>query len=202
MKPISFLSLVLPALAIVAAACAPASAPTADVPTVPVVPLPTATLEPTAVPLSFTPNTYKAEAAGIELDYPSDWTTTPIKEVGTRGSTGQLFSPGSTAANLAEGGSRVGITIYLWDPKNDLAAYVTHRKTAWEGGGSSIVKESSGDLLDGRKYMSFIVQAPDKQQAFFLLTGLGEKYLEISGEGNLALAEEIAHTVRPLNYKP
>ena len=79
MKPISFLSLVLPALAIVAAACAPASAPTADVPTVPVVPLPTATLEPTAVPLSFTPNTYKAEAAGIELDYPSDWTTTPIK---------------------------------------------------------------------------------------------------------------------------
>ena len=202
MKPMSFLSLALPALAIVAAACAPASAPPAVAPTVPVVPSPTATLEPTAVPLSFTPATYKAEAAGIELDYPSNWTTTPIEEVGTRGSTGQLFTPGSTAASLAEGGTRVSVTIYLWDPKNDLAAYVTHRRGAWDSGGYSIVKESGGDLVDGRKYMSFVVQAPDQQQAFFLVTGLGDKYLEISGEGNLALAEEIAQTVRPLNYKP
>ena len=163
MKPISFLSLILPALAIVAAACAPASAPPADVPTVSVAPSSTATLEPTAVPLSFTPATYRAEAAGIELDYPADWTTTPVEEVGTRGSTGQLFSPGSTAAGLAEGGTRVGVTIYLWDPKSDLASYVAHRKTAWDTGGYSIVKESSGDLLDGRKYMSFIVQAPDQQ---------------------------------------
>jgi len=187
--------------ALILAACSPA-APTPAVPTVPAeIPSPTPTLEPTAVPLSFVPAVYRAETEGFELDYPADWTALPIQQIGSRGSQGQLFSPDTTAESLATGGSRLGVTIYLWDPKNDLAAYVTHRKTAWDASGSSIVKESSGDLTDGRKYMSFVVQAPDNGQAFFLFTGLGEKYLEISGEGNLALVEEIARTVRPLGFK-
>ena len=47
--------------------------------------------------------------------------------------------------------------------------------------------------------MSFVLQSPDKSQVFFLFTTLGQDYLEISGEGNLALVEEIARTMRPLN---
>jgi hypothetical protein len=203
MKTPHAFSLILFFFALLPAACAPvAPAPAGAPPTVPVaVPSPTPTPKPTAVPLSFTPATYKAEAQAFELDYPSDWTAVPISVIGSRGSSGALYSPGTSAETLAEGGSRVGITVYSWDPKGDLATYVTHRKTAWDSGGSSIVKESSGDLVDGRKYMSFVVQAADSQQAFFLLTTLGEQYLEISGEGNLALVEEIAHTVRPLGFK-
>ena len=98
-----------------------------------------------------------------------------------------------------EGGTRAGITVYQWDPKNSLAAHVTQRKMACDAGGSKIVKESSGDLTNGRKYMSFIIHATDGFQSFFLFTTLGEKYLEISGEGNLALVEEIAHSMRPLH---
>ncbi len=205
MKSSHLFSLVLLISAVLPAACAPiAPAPTgtAIVSTVPVLPpSPTPTAAPTAVPLSFTPATYKAEAHGFELDYPSDWTAVPISVIGSRGSSGGMYSPGASAETLPEGGSRVGVTVYLWDPKNDLAAYVEHRKTAWDAGSSSIVKESSGDLLDGRKYMSYVVQAPDNRQAFFLFTTLGENYLEISGEGNLALVEEIAHTTRPLGFK-
>jgi hypothetical protein len=136
------------------------------------------------------------------LDYPSGWTLVPNKQIGSRGSTAQLFSPGSTAEKLLVDGTRIGITVYLWDPKNDLAAYAANRKTAWEGGGSTIISETSGELADGRKQMSFTVQGPDKMQAFFLLTTLGENYLAISGDGNLKLIEEIALTTRPLNFKP
>jgi hypothetical protein len=164
--------------------------------------LPTQTSSPTAPPLSFTPNTYRDDVNGFELDYPAGWTIVPDAVIGSRGSQAQLLSPGSTAETLAEGGSRVSITIYQWDPKHDLAAFVTQRRTAWDGGGSKVLTESEGDLVDGRKAMDFVVQAPDGLQAFFLFTTLGERYLQIAGEGNLALVAEIANTFRPLGPTP
>jgi len=193
------------------AACAPAAANSAtkqeiESPTNTVVPasLPTATLspEPTRAQRSFTAATYKDETNGFEVDYPSGWTLVSSTQVGSRASAAQLFSPGSTAEKLLDGGTRMGITVYQWDPKDDLAAYVAHRKTAWESGGSAIIAETSGDLAGGRKQMSFTVRGPDKMQAFFLLTTVGENYLEIAGDGNLALIEEIAQTMRPLDSKP
>jgi hypothetical protein len=209
MKSASFRSLILLICVLILAACAPAAAetmpaaPTAAVPTIRIViSSPTPTPEPTTVPLSFTPATYKVESEGFELDYPADWTSVPFNQVGSRGSQGLLLSPGTTAEMIPAGGSRVSLTVYLWDPKNDLAAYAAHRRGAWDSGGYSIVKESSGDLMDGRKYMSYVVRAPDDQQAFFLVTSLGQSYLEIAGEGNLALVEEIARTMRPLGIKP
>ena len=204
MKSYSFPGFLVFAFVFIAAGCAPSTPQisTPQIPTPPVdIPSPTPTAAPTAVPLSFTPATYKAEADGFELDYPSGWTLIPISVIGSRGAQGQVLSPGSTPETLSAGGTRVTITIYSWDPKNDLAAFVTQRRTAWDAGGSSIVSESKGDLLDGRKQMSFIVESPEKQQAFVLFTTLGEKYLQIAGEGNLALAEEIAHTMRPVGFK-
>ena len=60
---------------------------------------------------------------------------------------------------------------------------------------------ADGDLAGGRKQMSFTVQGPDKLQSFFLFTTVGENYLQIAGDGELALIEEIARTMRPLNIK-
>ena len=93
------LSFIFIVFALLPAACSPAAAaPAADVPTAVVeIPSPTPTLVPTAVPLSFTPATYTAEAEGFELDYPSDWTAVPISVVGSRGSSGAVYSPGTTA---------------------------------------------------------------------------------------------------------
>ncbi len=73
---------------------------------------------------------------------------------------------------------------------------MTQRRTAWLASGIQILEESSGDLADGRKYIGYIVESPEKQQTFFLFTALGEKYLEVSGEGDLALVAEIARTLR------
>jgi hypothetical protein len=169
-------------------------------PTLPTdLPRPTLTSTPTKAPLSFSPASYKDDTAGFELDYPSGWTLKPKTIIGSRGSQAQLFSPGSSAETLAAGGTRIGITIYQWDPKNDLASYATHRRTAWDASGMTLVSQAGFDLQDGRKAMSFVLQSPDKSQVFFLFTTVGQDYLEISGEGNLALAEEIARTMRPLN---
>ena len=202
MKPTYVLRLLLPLIALVAAACTGVSSrPFIPTPYV-AVPSPTPTLAPTAVPLSFKASTYTDEAEGFELDYPSNWTATPSIQIGSRGASAQLFSPGTTAETMLPGGSRVSVTVYLWDPKGDLASYATHRREAWDASGSTVLKESSGDLMDGRKYKSYVVESAQKEQTFFLFTTLGEKYLEIAGDGDLALIEEIAHTMRPLGFKP
>ena len=209
MKCICSAKILLPILVIVLAACAPTSSPTN-----PALPSPTHSASPTSLavatvqpkptqaPRSFAATTYKDETSGFKVDYPLGWTLAPKTRLGSRGEAAQLFSPGTTAEKLLPGGTRLGITMYQWDPKGDLAAYATHRKTAWESGGSSIVSTTSGDLVDGRKQMSFTIQGPDKMKAFFLLTTVGEQYLEIAGDGNLALIEEIAQTMRPLNAQP
>lgn len=160
--------------------------------------LPTATTspEPTAAQTSFTSSIYKDEANGFELKYPAGWTLIPNRQIGSRGAQAQLFSPGTTAEMLAAGGTRLSITIYDWDPKNDLAAYVIQRKIAWDASGFTLIKEDKGDLADGRKEMHYIVENPEKQPAFFLFTTVGEKYLQIAGEGDLDLIKEIAHTLR------
>ena len=193
-------------LLLVAAACVPAiGAPDLNpVPTAPPVGLasPTPTSPPTAQPLSFVSATYTDEVNGFKLDYPADWSLQPNTAIGSRGSQAQLLSPGTTAETLAPGGTRLSITVYQWDPRHDLAAFVTQRRAAWDAGGSKLLSEAKGDLMDGRKAMDFVVEGPDGLKSYFLFTDLGEQYLQIAGEGDLALIGEIANTFRPLNFQP
>jgi hypothetical protein len=115
-----------------------------------------------------------------------------------RGGQALLLSPGSTLETLADGGTRVSITVYVWDPKHDLNAYVAQRKVAWDASGFAITREEQRQLADGRAAHIFMVQTPD-QPSFFLLTTVGEDYLQIGGDGDLSLVEAIAHTVRPID---
>jgi hypothetical protein len=216
MKSIPSAWLLLTALLFVVSACVPTASrvdehtPTAvsisKVPTLPAnttepaqPPQLTSTPEPTGTPqLSFAAASYKDETSGFELDYPSDWTLQPKSTIGSRGSQALLLSPGTTQETLPAGGSRIAIVVYQWDPKNDLDAYLTQRKTAWTDSGSTIVSEETWALADGRQAVNLVVQGPDKAQSFILLTTVGEDYLQISGEGNLTLIEEIARTLQPL----
>jgi hypothetical protein len=189
------------------APAAPAATPTVAptvAPTTPEPPTPETASEQTAAPAaevmqpSFTPATYTDESAGFALDYPADWSLDPSSQVGVRGAQAVLLSPGTTLETLAEGGTRISITTSLWDPKNDLAAYVAQRKTAWDASGFAITRAEEWQLADGRAAQIFVIQTPE-QPSFTLLTTVGEDYLQISGEGDLALVEEIARTLRPLN---
>lgn len=158
----------------------------------------TAAPEPTAVQPSFVPATYTDETAGFALEYPAEWTVDPSSQIGVRGGQALLLSLGTTAETLADGGTRVSIVTYVWDPKQDLDAYVAQRKVAWNASGFAILREEEWQLVDGRAVRIFVAQTPE-QPTFFLFTTVGDDYLQISGEGDSALVEEIARTLRPLS---
>ena len=184
----------------------PAVAPT-EVPPTPEPPTPTAaepTVEPTTAPvpeepqpLSFTPATYVDERAGFAFDYPADWTLDPTSQIGARGGFALLTSPGATAEILPDGSTRASISTYLWDPKRDIDAYIAQRKIAWDASGFAIISEAGWQLADGRDVRIFIVNTPE-HPVYNIFTTIGDDYLQIGVEGDMALTEEIAHSLRPL----
>ena len=206
MKTFTQLKLWLLPLVLVLAACAPAAPNTPTTPVIPTTPpaktatafpLPTQTPAPVATTTPPAGNIYTDSTTGFQLTYPAGWTLDPNKVIGSRASQALLLSPGTTAEKLADGGSRVAIVVYSWDPKNDLSAYLAKRKAAWDASGSKIIEESTLSLAGAHPAEGLIVQSTDGQKSFILITTAGEKYLEIVGEGDLAVAKEIALTLSP-----
>jgi hypothetical protein len=180
---------------------------TAPAPTetsIPVIPSDTAAAPTEAAPnpklpaASFEAQPYINEAAGFALDIPTGWT---IKEqvIGPRGTQIQFLSSPELAevATLPEGATRVNATLYQWDPKNDLAAFVANQKTAWEASGFTILEEEQLVLELGLPAVRFTVQTPEAQ-AIFLIAALKDQYLVLSGEGDLELVKEIVQRLRPI----
>jgi len=114
----------------------------------------------------------------------------------------QFFSSPELAdlAVLPEGATRVSATIYQWEPKNDLAAFVANQKNAWDASGFTVVEEQQLVLDLGLNAVQFVIQTPDSSAAF-LMTAIGDQYLVISGEGILDLVKEIAQRLRPISVK-
>jgi hypothetical protein len=148
---------------------------------------------------SFESETYINEEFGFALDYPVGWTVNE-SIVGDRGSQVQFLSSPEIAetAVLPEGASRVTAVIYNWDPKNDLPAYIANWKTAWESSGFTVVEEQPLVLDLGLNAVQFMIKTPDSS-AVVLITALGDRYLVLSGEGDLDLAKEIVGRLRPIS---
>src|SRR3972149_3194906 len=165
-------------------------------------PAPTETAPSPKLPAaSFESETYINEEAGFALDYPAGWTVDEIV-IGPRGTQVQVLSSPEIAelAGLPEGEARVNATIYQWDPKNDLAAYVAKWKTAWEASGFTILEEEQLVLEQGLPAVKFAVQTPEAN-VLFLVTALEDQYLVLSGEGNMDLVQEIVQRLRPISVK-
>ena len=147
----------------------------------------------------FDAQVYVNEEAGFALDYPTNWTVNEMV-IGSRGTQIQFLSRPdlAEAATIPEGETRLSATIYLWDPKNDLAAYVQHMKEAWSASGFTILDEQQLTLEQGLPAELFTVQTPDAQ-TLFLVTALQDQYLVIGGEGNLDLAKQIVERLRPIS---
>lgn len=180
----------------------PASTPS-PLPEMPSEPAP---VEPTGVvpqgklpAASFDAQLYVNETAGFALDYPVGWIVQEVV-VGPRGTEIQfLSSPDlADATTLPDGATRVSATIYQWDPKNDLAAYVANRKAAWDASGFRVVDEQSVTLELGLSAVQFVVETPETQ-TIFLIAALDDQYLQVSGEGDLELVKEIVGRVRPFS---
>lgn len=149
---------------------------------------------------SFESQTYVDETTGFALDYPANWAATQ-STVGDRGSQTVLLSNPelADAAELPAGETRVTVTVNQWDPKNDLAAYVDTRKTAWDASGFTIVEEEEPVLDLGLAANQFVIQTADGKQVLFLFAAVGDQYVSISGEGDMALVKEIAARLRPIS---
>lgn len=157
-------------------------------------PLPT--MEPvTEEPQKF-PLVYTDETAGIQIFYPEGWTTSDDQVIGERGSQTMLLSPGSSIEKAADGGARIILVTYQWEPKNDLDAFVAQRKTAWEASGFMIQSEEGRDLGNGKKMMVFQIETTDDINVIFAFTTSGEDYLQISGDGDLELCRQILEGVK------
>lgn len=148
---------------------------------------------------SFESQPYINETAGFALDIPLGWTVMETA-LGPRGTQVQFLSAPELAdmPALPEGAARVNATIYQWDPKNDLAAFVAHQKTAWEASGFPILEEEQMVLELGLPAVQFLVQTPEAN-VVFLIAALGDQYLVLSGEGNLELVKEIVQRLRPIS---
>jgi len=135
--------------------------------------------------LSFEASTYQNEANGFEFEYPIEWDVTE-QVFGPRGSGAQFFSEGELIFSA---------TVYLWDPKNDLDAYINIRKQGWSSS-SAVVSEEELFLENGRRASQFEIQGPDGSSIYSLLTEVGENYLELTGSVELVEFGEIAQTLR------
>lgn len=144
------------------------------------------------------PLTYQDGNANIQFAYPQDWTVSPDQVIGERGAQAALLSPGSSLEALTDGGTRIILTTYLWDPKNDLTAYIAQRKIAWEASGFTVLGEESIDLEDNRSLLIFTVVTAEKETVLFAFTNSGENYLQIFGDGDLQLCREIMNTIEPI----
>jgi len=168
--------------------------------TAPVEVLPTPTVSP--IPEAFSPKaTYQDTNNNFEFDYPEGWAFDDGEQQ-SRGYYVQFYSwdwqPGEIVETTPAGETVLSVTVNYWDPKNDLEAFVDQRKIAWDASGISILSEER-IILDGeRPAAQFTVQGADGAQAFFLFTTIGEQYLTLSGNGDLGLLADIAHTLRSL----
>lgn len=157
--------------------------------------------EPTAVPgPSFESLTYSDAVAGFEFDYPAGWAVGPVEQQSRAGIT--AFTSWDRPTDVLPdatppGGTRMDVVVQLWDPGGDLEAFVAQRMTAWAGSGITVTPQDEWNLVDGRLAKAFVLHGSEGAQGFVFLTTLGDKYLVLSGEGDLALLAEIAHTVRP-----
>ena len=200
------ITLVLFILALSLAACA---APATSLPTpventmpVPGVAVTEAVVEPQGkLPApSFESQTYINEAVGFAIEYPASWTVNETA-LGDRGSQTQLLSTPEIAElqTLPAGATRVTIVINQWEPKNDLAAFVDVRRTAWESSGFTILDEEPLTLDLGLAAIRFTVQTADGVTVLFQFAAVGDQYISISGEGDLTLVEEIMMYLRPVS---
>jgi hypothetical protein len=135
----------------------------------------------------FEPATFRSDPLGFEFDYPVEWTVSDQGQIGDRGSTTQFLDGERVAMQM---------TIYLWDPQNDLAAYLEQRKGAWNASGMTLLAEEDWLLAEGHPAAAFTLETVEGEIAYFFLTTIGDRYLELSGSPQTELVAAVAHTVR------
>ncbi|MBX3003101.1 MAG: hypothetical protein KF828_04025 [Anaerolineales bacterium] len=195
-KPVLFL------LAILLASCAyptqsPAVAPATEAPVQASTSQPEAPLAVTAIPTPGFETQLFSDAQGrFHLDYPTSWQILG-GESGARGSYVQILSWDPGPAGFEEvpaGESLLQIAEYQWDPKGDLAARMSMRRTAIESSGTQIVSEDHVTPANGPAGVRWLLLDSQGKESVLYLFVLGDSYLELAGIGDLQLLDQVIST--------
>ena len=132
---------------------------------------------------------YRNAENGFELLYPASWHLDE-QVLGSRAS-GALFYVTDTDEEPI-----FSAVVYLWDPKNDLDAWLEQRRQSWSGSGATVLSEEELTVTDGHRAIQFELQWVGGQTTNYMFMEVGERYLELFGSGDLENFGEIIATLR------
>jgi hypothetical protein len=140
-------------------------------------------------PPSYESAVYRNPENGFELDYPASWHLDD-QVLGSRAS-GALFYVEDTDEEPI-----FSAVVFLWDPRNDLDAWVDQRRQAWSGSRVTVLSEEELTVAGGHRAIQFELQGFDGQTTNYLFMEVGDRYLELFGTGDLEEFGEIIGTLR------
>jgi hypothetical protein len=85
--------------------------------------------------------------------------------------------------------------VNLWEP-NNLDGYAGKHEESWLHTGSTIASREEWMLAGDHRTIRYLTQPLSGGRHFVLITTVGDRYLRLSGSGDLDLLAEIARTVR------
>jgi hypothetical protein len=150
---------------------------------------------PVQEPPSYETAVYRNSENGFELDYPASWHLDE-QVLGSRAS-GALFYVADTDEEPI-----FSAVVYLWDPKNNLDAWLDQRRQSWSGSGATVLSEEELTVAGGHRAIQFEHQWLNGQTTNHLFMEVGERYLELSGSGDLETFGEIIRTLRFVESGP
>ena len=132
---------------------------------------------------------YRNSENGFELDYPASWYLDE-QVLGSRAS-GALFYTADTDEE-----SIFSAVVYLWDPKNDLDAWLEQRRQSWPGSNAAVLSEEELTVADGQRAVKFELLWLGGQTTNHLFMAIGDRYLELVSSGDPGTFDEIIGTLR------
>jgi hypothetical protein len=132
---------------------------------------------------------YRNSENGFELDYPTSWRLDE-QVLGSRAS-GALFYTADTDEEPI-----FSAVVYLWDPKNDLDAWLEQRRQSWSGSSAAILLEEELIVAGGQRAVKFELLWLGGQTINHLLMEIGDRYLELFSPGDPGTIDEIIGSLR------
>ena len=132
---------------------------------------------------------YRNWENGFELLYPSSWHLDE-QVLGSRAS-GALFYVTDTDEEPI-----FSAVVYLWDPKNDLDAWLEQRRQSWPGSNAAVLSEEELAVADGHRAIRFELLWLGGQTTNHLFMEIGDRYLELVSPGDPETFDEIVGSLQ------
>jgi hypothetical protein len=132
---------------------------------------------------------YRNVENGFELDYPA-WWRLDEQILGSR-ATGAAFYLGD-----ADEDAVFSAVVYLWDPRNDLDAWLDLRSQSWSGSGATVLLEEELSLAGGQRAIKRQLQWPAGGTTNHLLMTIGDRYLELLSSADPVIFDQVIGSLR------